>query len=114
MADTANSESSVFSLGDPDVTARCPATGRLYEVGSGALSHEQQSENFIRQATASGDRPREGERCAQTGREFECGSGALPKTAQTRRFLSELPPEQQAARKAAFEALVAAEPAGQA
>ncbi|SHH38109.1 hypothetical protein [Bradyrhizobium erythrophlei] len=148
MADTANSESLVFSLGDPSVAARCPTTGRLYEVGSGATSHEHQTANFIRERDRAADMPKhetdaEARRrvqrqmeqrgasadevavgvanatpmrdcCPQTGREYEDGSGALPKAAQTRRFLSELPPEQQAARKAAFDKLVAVEPAGQA
>jgi hypothetical protein len=58
--DTANSEKCVFSLGDPNVTARCPRTLRLFEVGSGALSHAEQTANFVREAARDGDLPKSG------------------------------------------------------
>jgi len=111
MTDTTNSENLVFNLGD-DVTARCPATGRLFEAGSGALPHEQQTANFVRERDRGADMPKAGETCVQTGREFECGRGCLPKSAQTAQFLNELSPADLAQRKAAFDALVAATPAG--
>jgi hypothetical protein len=56
--DTANSEKGVFALGDPNVTTRCPRTLRLFEVGSGALPHDQQTSAFVRQAALDGDMPR--------------------------------------------------------
>jgi hypothetical protein len=93
---------------------RCPETGRMFEQGSGALSREQQTANFLREAGRAADIPKEGERCVQTGREYECGSGAGPKTAQTARFLDEVSPAEKAQRKEAFDALVAAIPQGQA
>jgi hypothetical protein len=58
MADTANSEKLVFGLGDPAVTERCSITGRLFEVGSGALSHADQSANFVREAQRAADIPK--------------------------------------------------------
>jgi hypothetical protein len=93
---------------------RDPVTGYVFEQGEHALPRAEQAAQFLRQARLADDMPKEGERCAQTGREFECGSGAHPKTVQTRLFQSQLPPQQQASRKAAFDALVAAEPAGKA
>jgi hypothetical protein len=112
--DTANSEKGVFALGDPNVTARCPKTSRLFEVGAGALPHDQQTANFVREAAREADMPKPGERCAQSGREFECGRGSLPKTAQTQQFLSELSPAQKAQRVEAYDALVAMIPEGRA
>jgi hypothetical protein len=47
MADTANSDNLVFGLGNS--MRRCPVTGRAFEVGSGALSEEQQTAMFIRE-----------------------------------------------------------------
>jgi len=79
--ETANSEKHVFSLGDPTVTARCPRTNRLYEVGSGALPHDQQTANFVREAALATDMPKSGER-DPVGREYETGTGCLTKTAQ--------------------------------
>jgi hypothetical protein len=38
----------VFGLGEE--IQRCPRTGRAYENGSGALSHEQQTANYLREA----------------------------------------------------------------
>ncbi|KJC59900.1 hypothetical protein UP10_14485 [Bradyrhizobium sp. LTSPM299] len=114
MADTANSEGLVFNLGRDANHPRCKVTGRPYEVGSGALPHEQQTANFVRERGRLADMPKDGEVCAQTGRLFETGSGCLPKAAQTRTFLSELSPDDKTQRKAAFDALVAAEPAGKA
>jgi hypothetical protein len=111
---TEHPERLVFSLGDPNVTARCPITGRLFEVGSGALPHEQQTANFVRQRDMKADMPTEGEICLQTGRPFECGSGALSKADQTRIFLSELPREAKEARAAAAASLAAVEPSGRA
>jgi hypothetical protein len=113
MTDTANSENLVFNLGG-DVTARCPITQRLYEAGSGALSHKAQSRNFILERDRAADMPKEGERCSQTGREFVCSSGALPKSAQTRIFLSELSPAEKQQRLVAAYALSEMPPAGQA
>jgi len=81
MADTANSEKSVFSLGDPNVIVRCPKTGRLFEVGSGALPHDQQTANFIRELDRTADMPNPGE-CDPKGRQYETGAGCLTKTAQ--------------------------------
>jgi hypothetical protein len=81
MADTANSEALVISLGDPNVTARCPKTGRLFEVGSGALPHDQQTANFVRERNHAADMPCAGE-CAPGGRAYESGRGCLTKTAQ--------------------------------
>ena len=92
----------------------CPETGLPYENGSGALSKEQQTVSFLREAGRELDMPRLGECCQQTGREYECGSGALSKKAQTAIFLREASPEAKAARIAAFDALVAAIPAGRA
>jgi hypothetical protein len=94
MADTANSERGVFSLGDPTVTARCEKTGRLFEVGSGALPHTEQTSNFLREAARDGDMPKHGEICGRTGRPYETGSGCLTKTAQTAAFLREANPAQ--------------------
>jgi hypothetical protein len=74
--------------------ARCPRTNRAYEQGSGALSHEQQTENYVREAQIAADMPKEGERCVQTGREFMVGVGALPRTIQTANFFRE--PEMEA------------------
>jgi hypothetical protein len=114
MADTANSEHHVFSLGDPNVTARCPRTQRLYEVGSGALSHKRQTANYVREAAAAGDMPRDGEQCLQSGKFYETGSGCHTKAIQSRRFLNELSPEEKAQRAAAAAALAAVTPSGQA
>ena|ERR1700674_3262239 len=105
MADTANSDALVFGLGEE--IQRCPKTGRAYEVGSGALSREQQTANYLREAARGDDMPTDGEQCAQTGRFFECGSGALSKTAQTKIFLDQLLPDEKAARETAFHALKA-------
>jgi hypothetical protein len=92
--DTANSEKGVFALGDPSVTARCPKTGRLFEVGSGALPHDQQTANFVHEAARDGDMPKAGEICGRTGRAYEVGSGCLTKAAQTAAFLREANPTQ--------------------
>jgi hypothetical protein len=47
MADTANSENLVFNLsGDPN-HPRCKFTGRLFEIGHGALPFDQQSRNYL-------------------------------------------------------------------
>jgi hypothetical protein len=95
--DTANSEKLVVSLGDPNVTARCARTNRLYEVGSGALPHAEQTANFVREAARDGDMPKSGEICDRTGRPYEVGSGCLPKAAQTAAFLREANPVKAAA-----------------
>ena len=77
-------------LGGPKQTvARCPVTNRPYEDGCGALSRQEQSSIFVREAEWSADMPQEGEVCPQTGRKFEIGSGALPKTLQTANFLKD-------------------------
>jgi hypothetical protein len=110
MADGPNSANLVFGAD----CERCPVTGRHYEQGSGALSHEAQTANYIREAGIAADMPKHGEVCPQTGRAYETGSGCGSKTWQTKQFLAELPPEQQAQRKAAAQALHDAEPAGQA
>jgi hypothetical protein len=110
MADTANSDNLVFGLGNE--MERCPKTGRAYEVGSGALPHDQQTENFVRESDRAGTRPIEGERCVQTGREYECGSGSLSKERQTANFLDKLSPADKAQRAEAASALNAVLPAG--
>jgi hypothetical protein len=91
-------------LGSREPVERCPVTNRIYERGSGALSHEEQTAMFQREVAVRADIPLPGERCAQTGRFFETGHGALPKSAQSARFLSELSPDQLAHRRASFEA----------
>jgi hypothetical protein len=78
---------------------RCPETGRLFEQGSGALSHEQQTANYLREAGRSADMPKPGECCPQTGREYETGSGCLTSMSQTRLFIEAMSPEQKAALK---------------
>jgi hypothetical protein len=108
MADGPNSANLVFGAD----CARCPVTGRHYEQGSGALPFEQQTENYIREANIASLMPKHGEFCPQTGRQYETGSGCGSKAWQTRQFLAELPPEQQAQRKAAAQALRDVEPAG--
>jgi hypothetical protein len=100
--------------GPPKPPARCPRTGRIYEDGSGALSHEEQTAMFLRQQAIANDMPREGEYCPQTGRPYQCCSGALTKTQQTAAFLAELPPAAIAERQAAANALAAVEPEGHA
>jgi hypothetical protein len=92
----------------------CPVTGRHYEQGSGALSHEQQTANFVREADIAAVMPKHGDVCPQTGRTYETGYGCGSKAWQTRQFLAELPPEQQEQRKAAAQVLHDAEPAGRA
>lgn len=114
MTDTANSENLVFNLGGDSAHPRCDVTGRLYELGSGALSHEQQTANFVRERDFAGTPPKEGERCVQTDREYECGSGALSKERQTAVFLSELSPAEKSQRASAAAALNAVPPAGNA
>jgi hypothetical protein len=114
MADTANSESLVFNLSRDPNHPRCKVTGRLFELGSGALPFDQQSANFIAEQNHAADRPTEGERCIHTNREFQVGSGALSKTAQSRQFLSELSPAEKLQRASAATALNAMPPAGSA
>jgi hypothetical protein len=109
MVDQPNQDVLVFSHGDPNVTARCPKTGRLFEAGSGALPHEQQTANYVREAAQeaafAADAPKDGEFCPQTGRPYEVGSGALTKTAQSRMFLQDLSPAQKMQRADASAAL---------
>jgi hypothetical protein len=114
MTDSANSENLVFNLGRDPNHPRCKVTGRLFELGSGALPHDQQTANFIREGNRDADMPREGETCAQTGRPFECGSGCLPRSAQSRAFLSELSPAEKQQRAAAAYALAEMPASGQA
>ena len=95
----------VLCAGEP--VERCQKTGRIYARGSGALSHEQQTANFLAEVARAADMPKPGERCLQTGREFECGHGALPKSFQIANFLVELPAEAKAGRQANFEKLKA-------
>jgi hypothetical protein len=109
MVDTANSSALVFGPG----AAICPRTGRAYENGSGALSHAQQTANYLREA-ARDDMPLEGECCVQTGREFECGHGAPSKAVQTKAFLAAASPADKAQRVTAAAKLNAANPAGRA
>jgi hypothetical protein len=45
MAEPNDYENNLFGHG----FERCPETGRPYEVGSGALSKEEQTRNFIRE-----------------------------------------------------------------
>ena len=100
--------------GPPRPVERCAVTGRIFENGSGALSHEEQTAMFSREQAVADDMPREGETCVQTGRPYEWGVGALTKTLQTARHLAELSPAAMAERQASFEALKAVEPAGRA
>jgi hypothetical protein len=95
----------VLCSGEP--VELCPKTGRVYERGSGALSREEQSRNFIRDAAIAADMPKPDERCLQTGRPYEVGVGARPKSFQTANFLAELPAEAKAERQANFEKLKA-------
>jgi hypothetical protein len=90
--DTANSDRLVFGLGEE--IQRCSRTGRAYEKGSGALSHAEQTANFVREAARAADMPKDSDRCEITGRFFECGSGALTKTQQSALFAREASPEQ--------------------
>jgi hypothetical protein len=107
-------------LGAPQVVERCPITGRIYESGSGALSHAEQSAMFRQEAAIAADMPKEGEVCAQTGRPFEvCAPRGGPrwletKQAQTQRFLAEAPPDFKSQRRADFEAFRDLEPQGRA
>jgi hypothetical protein len=110
MVDGPNAANIVFGAD----CARCPVTGRHFEQGSGALPHEQQTANFVRERDYVADLPKEGERCPQTGREYECGSGALTRTRQTARFLDELSPAEKASRLRAAQALSAISPVGSA
>jgi hypothetical protein len=109
MAEPNDYENNIFGHG----FERYPQTGLPYEQGSGALSKEEPTANFIR-ALDRAAMPKEGERCLQTGREFECGSGAAPRSVQTARFLEEASSTDKAQRKPAFDSLVVATPAGQA
>src|SRR6266481_4633254 len=84
---------------------RCPETGRPYECGSGALSKEQQTANYVRERDHLADMPKEGEVCPQTGREYECGSGCGTKSNQTRAFIAELPEAEKRQRAANAAAL---------
>jgi hypothetical protein len=92
MADTANTDRLVFGLGEE--IQRCSRTGRAYEVGSGALSHAEQTAMFVRQAARTADMPTDGECCPKTGRFYEFGSGALTKTQQSAMFAREASPAQ--------------------
>jgi hypothetical protein len=100
------------TLGSREPVERDPVTARIYERGSGALSHPEQSAMFQRQAAIAADIPRAGERDPQTGREFEIGAGCLPKALQVQKFLDELPPAAKAQRQADANALLAVEAAG--
>jgi hypothetical protein len=66
----------------------CAKTGRPFEQGAGALTKEQQTANFLREAAALADMPKPGEVCPQTGQAYETGSGAQTKTRQTQGFLN--------------------------
>jgi hypothetical protein len=98
----------------PEIDELCPITNRVFERGSGALSHAEQTANFVREKAWLDDMPNAGERCVQTGHEYEVGAGAHPRAIQSQRFLDELPPELKAQRQAAANALMAIEPAGKA
>jgi hypothetical protein len=107
MTDTANSERLVVSLGDPNVTARDPATGRLFEVGQGAKSHAEQSARFAAEAARASDMPLPGE-SAPNGRRYEAGRGALTKTEQREMWARGADPalaKNEAARATAIEAV---------
>jgi hypothetical protein len=104
-------ERQVFGV---DAVRRCKITGRIFETGSGALSPEAQTSNFVHEARLAADMPHESERCLQTGREYEVGSGCWPKSLQTARFLAELPADLKAQREADFEKLRDVETAGNA
>jgi hypothetical protein len=94
--------------GSPKPAERCPATGRLFENGSGALPRDEQTAMFLREQAAEIDRPKEGESCPQTGRPYDCSIGARPKSEQSAVFLQQLSPADQARRRADFEALTSA------
>jgi hypothetical protein len=99
-------------------SSRDPVSGRVFEVGRGSLPKEIQQARFLQEQAAAkrfdDDQPKEGERCSQTNREFDASIGCLSKTRQTEQFLQEMPEEFTAQRRANFEALLAAEPAGKA
>jgi hypothetical protein len=110
MPEGPNSANLVFGADSPT----CSVTGRKFEVGSGALPFEQQTENYIREADIAAAMPKHGEVCSQTGRPYSTGSGCGSKAWQTRQFLAELPPEQQEQRRAAARALHDVDPSGHA
>ena len=91
MADSASADRLVFGLGEE--IHRCPKTGRAYEVGSGALSHAEQTANFVRERDRAADLPCAGER-GPDGRPYETGSGCLTKTAQRAMWEREADPAQ--------------------
>jgi hypothetical protein len=91
---------------------RCPKTGRLFESGSGALAHAEQTLMFLRQQAAEIDRPKEGESCPYSGRPFDCSIGALPKSVQTEQFFAELPDNVKAEWFRQAEVLATQQPAG--
>jgi hypothetical protein len=64
----------------------CPTTGRRFEQGSGALSHEAQTALFVAERDRLADMPKPGEVCPKTGRAYEVGSGAHTRAEQTARF----------------------------
>src|SRR5947207_8046252 len=93
LGDTSGRRGKVMELSDADC---CPVTGRVFEVGSGALPKEQQSANFVRERDRAAGLPKEGERCPKTGRLYECGSGAHRRAEQTASFVqANLPPTQE-------------------
>jgi hypothetical protein len=55
-------------------------------MGSGALSKEAQTSNFVREERSARDMAFAGECCPTTGRPYEVGKGALTKTRQTENF----------------------------
>jgi hypothetical protein len=98
--------------GSEQAVPRCPKTQRRYELGHGALSFEEQSAMFIRDAAIKADTPTDSgfphhirPRCPQTNREYECGPGAQTRAQQSARFLEELPDDLKAQRRADFEKL---------
>jgi hypothetical protein len=74
------------------VSDRDPASGRLFETGSGAKSQAEQSARFAAEAARASDMPLSGE-SAPNGRRYETGRGCLTKTAQREMWARESNPE---------------------
>lgn len=69
-----------------EAPARCPATGRPYELGHGHLPFEKQTANFIVERHRAADMPAPGECDPASGRLYETGTGAKTKTQQAKIF----------------------------
>jgi hypothetical protein len=89
---------------------RCPKTNRIYEQGSGCLSHPEQTKMFLAEQAA--EKPREGDFCPYSGQPLDCSVGALPKIVQIERLFADLPDEVKAQWFARAASLQAIDPAG--